>query len=1211
VSSSKPICSHLPDNEKAVAVASGEEFTAALTKAGHVYTWGYPEHRGYGVALGLGEGRSPVRTPTLVGFPVDVKVDAIAAGSYHVLALTDEGEIYAWGSNEYGQLCMPNNIVIDSDLPTKHPGLDTTIDPNAIGGGGGSIEQDVDGDAHGSAGGEATSEHAGETNDTRFGGGGDTVSDSEGIVTFGGEGADDNNDANGIEWDEDGRPKLVTEVPDGVTFTSVAAGEGHSLALGSDERVYACGANGNGQLGVPPGEGGYKRSNLSAVDALGDVAVAEIAAGGYTSAAVVDGKVYRWGSDPADGASDPYTSDTRPAHVEGLSSTVGVSVSRGAMAAWTSQGDLYTWGDDYDDLLGNAENKGDKSEPTLVPSLRVAGVSMGSEHVVAVGRDGRIYTWGNAADGKLGGDSTDSGVGAQLINELEDKDIAEISAGMNFALARSNTGKLYGWGHNENSQLGVNGASRIPIPREIKLEGREVTHIAAGNDHSLAVTDNKQVWAWGANQSWQLGYEYREGTSGVAEPVRVTLDTPPSGISKIAAGSQNSLALLDNGTVWVWGANASAELGITGDLHGVDSWEAFEAATPDTVLPQPMPEVCTGKDTEGIPVYAVLGGNTFTALLVEHSSTEAPENASQLASQSDGMPVRDQVTLTMCGIGSWYNQVGIPVGDVWGGELGILLGDFELLAAAAGQDHLLFVVSRGDGVMAFGRAGDNELGCAPEDEGSAQEPTPVDGDVEFGCFSMAGEEGDAESAGEGMGDGAAESMMLVPPELEGEKVSVDASATDDLVEVTQVEAIEVNNADENQEQDGDETQSETNVGRLLGSVSVGLIFSVGSPVKAVAAGNNFSMALLENGDVFTWGSNDLGQLGRATDGTSTSVPGKVVGLLEDENIVQIDAGDSFALALAEDGSVYTWGSHDTPSAPTARVDLVFWEPFEEPGSDNPGGSGNGQGDLGDLCDPCYPDGRPGPGGSTGPDGSSGSSGQGGGSGVGVGDGIGGENGDDGQLGVSGTGTHGLQPPGDGGVVAQNPPGAARAAIARFGTRFKTVVIPVGTTAKVRVAAYGTTTPASNKAKVTWKMGNKKVASVVKNAKSGTKTWKVGAANTLKVKGFKAGRTVLKLTSPGARTVVIQVKVVAKKATASVRRIKLTAPRPALKPGQSMTLRPRLTPLGAVRAFGTWTSTNRAVATVDPVGRVTAKSKGRTTIVLKVGTTRTKLTVQVK
>jgi uncharacterized protein YjdB len=79
----------------------------------------------------------------------------------------------------------------------------------------------------------------------------------------------------------------------------------------------------------------------------------------------------------------------------------------------------------------------------------------------------------------------------------------------------------------------------------------------------------------------------------------------------------------------------------------------------------------------------------------------------------------------------------------------------------------------------------------------------------------------------------------------------------------------------------------------------------------------------------------------------------------------------------------------------------------------------------------------------------------------------------------------------------------------------------------------------------------------------------------------------------------------------VRSIELTAAHSTLKPGRSLTLKPHLTPPGAARISGTWTSTNPKVATVDPVGRVTAKAKGTTVIVLKVGGKSARFAIRVR
>lgn len=79
-----------------------------------------------------------------------------------------------------------------------------------------------------------------------------------------------------------------------------------------------------------------------------------------------------------------------------------------------------------------------------------------------------------------------------------------------------------------------------------------------------------------------------------------------------------------------------------------------------------------------------------------------------------------------------------------------------------------------------------------------------------------------------------------------------------------------------------------------------------SEAEAVAAGETFSLALLENGTVLGWGSNYRGQIG---DGTTTqqNTPVAVSGLSE---VVAIAAGQDFSLALLEDGTVMAWGANN-------------------------------------------------------------------------------------------------------------------------------------------------------------------------------------------------------------------------------------------------------------------------------------------------------------
>lgn len=75
----------------------------------------------------------------------------------------------------------------------------------------------------------------------------------------------------------------------------------------------------------------------------------------------------------------------------------------------------------------------------------------------------------------------------------------------------------------------------------------------------------------------------------------------------------------------------------------------------------------------------------------------------------------------------------------------------------------------------------------------------------------------------------------------------------------------------------------------------------------VAAGTDFSVALKADGTVWTWGSNDYGQLGNGVYNGSVVYPTKIDSLT---GIKKIAAAGQFAVALKTDGTVWTWGRND-------------------------------------------------------------------------------------------------------------------------------------------------------------------------------------------------------------------------------------------------------------------------------------------------------------
>jgi alpha-tubulin suppressor-like RCC1 family protein len=185
----------------------------------------------------------------------------------------------------------------------------------------------------------------------------------------------------------------------------------------------------------------------------------------------------------------------------------------------------------------------------LANSTGVVQVSAGAAHSLVLSSDGTVWARGNNWFGQLGNGTITAS--STLIQVPGLAGVVQVSAGAFHSLALRSDGTVWGWG--------ANGASGSLTPVEVPgLTG--VTKIAAGDGFSLALRSDGTVWAWGLNQAGQLG----DGmTAGSAVPVQVT---GLSQVTSIAAGADSSLAMRTRGvttvkTVWAWGGNDSGQLG--------------------------------------------------------------------------------------------------------------------------------------------------------------------------------------------------------------------------------------------------------------------------------------------------------------------------------------------------------------------------------------------------------------------------------------------------------------------------------------------------------------------------------------------------------------------------------------------------------------------------------------------------------------------------
>ena len=146
------------------------------------------------------------------------------------------------------------------------------------------------------------------------------------------------------------------------------------------------------------------------------------------------------------------------------------------------------------------------------------------------------------------------------------------------------------WGSNIDGQLGSGATSEVlqTQPVQVPLNGA-VLAVAAGTGHTVAILEDGSLWVWGRNDQGQLGLD-PDTAALVPQPTQVTEAT---GAVDVAAGTYQTACLLSDGTLLTWGAPAL--LG-----SGTEAWAEGEEAA--------AAQVSLEEGTSWVPLIA-LGGS--------------------------------------------------------------------------------------------------------------------------------------------------------------------------------------------------------------------------------------------------------------------------------------------------------------------------------------------------------------------------------------------------------------------------------------------------------------------------------------------------------------------------------------------------------------------------------------------------------------------------
>lgn len=338
---------------------------------------------------------------------------------------------------------------------------------------------------------------------------------------------------------------------------ALAGGARHTCAMLSTGQVQCWGSNADWQLG----NGVATNQNAPVTVALPGSA-SDVATGGQHSCAVVAGQVYCWGRNELGQVFGDITARNyfAPILTAALSTTVQALVG-GAnhSCAITDAHGVVCWGRNEEGQLGDGSGVTPHA-PVAVLGLTndVQALTAHADHTCALLGSGQVWCWGLNKQGQIGGQPSEHQLAPVLVQALPRA--KQIAAGAKHTCALAESGTIYCWGRNAHGQLGNGSALDSSSPITVSNLSNVQT-IAAGDQHTCAVTALGAVQCWGRNNFRQLGYQGTDdnGLGYIRRPLLVP--GLENNIQAIAAGNNHTCALTSSGSVRCWGDNRYGQLG--------------------------------------------------------------------------------------------------------------------------------------------------------------------------------------------------------------------------------------------------------------------------------------------------------------------------------------------------------------------------------------------------------------------------------------------------------------------------------------------------------------------------------------------------------------------------------------------------------------------------------------------------------------------------
>eukprot|EP00003_Mantamonas_plastica_P017366 TRINITY_DN28843_c0_g1_i1.p1 TRINITY_DN28843_c0_g1~~TRINITY_DN28843_c0_g1_i1.p1 ORF type:complete len:424 (-),score=140.78 TRINITY_DN28843_c0_g1_i1:79-1248(-) len=208
-----------------------------------------------------------------------------------------------------------------------------------------------------------------------------------------------------------------------------------------------------------------------------------------------------------------------------------------------------------------------------------------------------MYTFGRGQHSQLGHRDAETKMWPSLVADFQTVRVTQVACGWNHMVILSDNGDVYTVGDNYYGQLGHGNTESLEMPRVVEqLAGLNIAYIAAGADHTVCVTTNGMVYAFGRDKMWlsnglmvdntpedytQMPIEALKNPNQLIPRLVSEGVLENESIVQVACGSLHTCVLTDTGKLFVAGSNEYGSVG-TGKSEDVTVLQQIES----------IPDVC-------------------------------------------------------------------------------------------------------------------------------------------------------------------------------------------------------------------------------------------------------------------------------------------------------------------------------------------------------------------------------------------------------------------------------------------------------------------------------------------------------------------------------------------------------------------------------------------------------------------------------------------